>query len=143
MRRSQRYWAGLSTDLVIEQVLMRTLKSRGGLTHGRGLTESVRTSWVSCMHKSASIYDSLLHFLKLNDNDKEHEHKDLSSSRLKRDHSDICKLMDFFTIRNPFDICNSKLRSIYTGLSASEEDNVTCDIAEDVGCLNCDNGRYG
>ncbi|KAL8563077.1 hypothetical protein ACOMHN_065219 [Nucella lapillus] len=32
LRRSDRYWAGLSTDLVIEQVLMRSVKSAGGLT---------------------------------------------------------------------------------------------------------------
>ena len=35
VRRSDRYWADLSTDLAIEQVLMHSLKSRGGLTHGR------------------------------------------------------------------------------------------------------------
>ena len=29
VRRSNRYWAGLSTDLVIEQMLMRTMKSTG------------------------------------------------------------------------------------------------------------------
>ena len=33
-------------DLVIEQVLMAALKGRGGLTHGRGLPESVCHIWV-------------------------------------------------------------------------------------------------
>ena len=42
VRRSSRYWAGLWTDLTVEQVMMRSIKSRGGLTRGRGLTESVR-----------------------------------------------------------------------------------------------------
>ena len=42
VRRNCRYWAGLWTDLVIEQVMMRSIKSRGGLTRGRGMTESVR-----------------------------------------------------------------------------------------------------
>ena len=28
VRRSDRYWAGLSTDLVIEQILMRTIKTQ-------------------------------------------------------------------------------------------------------------------
>ena len=37
IRRSDRYWAGLWTDLVIEQVMMRSIKSRGGLTQGRGV----------------------------------------------------------------------------------------------------------
>ena len=34
VRRRDRYWGGLSTDLVIEQVLMRSVKSQGGLTRG-------------------------------------------------------------------------------------------------------------
>ena len=36
--RSDAFWAGLSTDLVIEQELMRSVKSVGGLTRGRGMT---------------------------------------------------------------------------------------------------------
>ena len=46
VRRSDRYWAGLWTDLVIEQALMRAVKSRGGLTRGRGIPEAVRLLWV-------------------------------------------------------------------------------------------------
>ena len=46
VRRTDRCWAGLSTDLAIEQILMRSLKSCGGLTHGRGFTETVRLSWI-------------------------------------------------------------------------------------------------
>ena len=41
VRRTDRYWAGIWTDLTIEQVLMRTLKGRGGITRGRGMTEGV------------------------------------------------------------------------------------------------------
>ena len=37
LRRSGRYCAGLSTDLIIEQVLMRSIKTSGGLTQGKGL----------------------------------------------------------------------------------------------------------
>ena len=39
IRRSDNYWAGLGCDLAIEQVLMRSLKSTGGLTRGSGMTE--------------------------------------------------------------------------------------------------------
>ena len=46
IRRKKRYWAGLWSDLVIEQVMMRSLKSRGGLTRGKGMTDSVRHQWV-------------------------------------------------------------------------------------------------
>ena len=41
VRRSDRYWAGLWTDLTIEQVMIRTIKGRGGLTRGRERSESV------------------------------------------------------------------------------------------------------
>ena len=34
IRRSSRLWAGLWTDLTIEQVMIRSIKSRGGLTSG-------------------------------------------------------------------------------------------------------------
>ena len=37
IRRSDQYWADLGSDLVIEQTLMRTLKSTGGLTRGSGM----------------------------------------------------------------------------------------------------------
>jgi hypothetical protein len=36
IRRSDRFWAGHSTDLVIEQISMLSVKSRVGLTRGRG-----------------------------------------------------------------------------------------------------------
>jgi len=52
--RSSRYWAGL---LVIEQVVMRSIKSRGGLTRGRGITESVCLQWILSMHKCAGVHD--------------------------------------------------------------------------------------
>ena len=59
VRRSNRFWAGLWTDLIIEQVLMRTIKSRGGLTRGRGVTESVRVMWVNSMHRCASVHNTI------------------------------------------------------------------------------------
>ena len=46
IRRSNRPWAGLSSDLVIEQVLMRSLKTSGGLTRGRGMTENQHLLWL-------------------------------------------------------------------------------------------------
>ena len=50
IRRTDKSWAGLWPDLVIEQVLMRYLKSRGGLTRGRGMSPSVPMLWVHSMH---------------------------------------------------------------------------------------------
>ena len=50
VQRGDRYWAGLWTDLTIEQVMMRTIKSCGGLTRGRGVSESVRMLWICIQH---------------------------------------------------------------------------------------------
>ena len=34
VRRSEKYWCGIWSDMTIEQVIMRTMKATGGLTHG-------------------------------------------------------------------------------------------------------------
>ena len=63
VRRSNRYWAGLRPDLVIEQVMMRSIKSRGGLTRGNGFSGfsffSVRTTWIYSMHAATSYHHML------------------------------------------------------------------------------------
>ena len=57
--RSSRYWAGLWTDLVTEQVMMRSIKSCGGLTRGKGITKNVRLQLIFSMHKCAAIHDAM------------------------------------------------------------------------------------
>ncbi|KAK7469717.1 hypothetical protein BaRGS_00036299 [Batillaria attramentaria] len=56
IRRSDRFWAGLSSDLIIEQVLMGSLKSTGGLTRGTGMGEEEHLTclapWNACMHRN-------------------------------------------------------------------------------------------
>jgi hypothetical protein len=47
VRRLDRHWAGPSSpDLVIEQVLMRSIKTSGALTRGRDITEIQRLVWL-------------------------------------------------------------------------------------------------
>ena len=46
VRRSERYWAGLPCDLITEQVLMRSLKSTGGLTRGPDMSEVTKAIWL-------------------------------------------------------------------------------------------------
>ena len=53
--RSDRKWAGMPTDLVIEQVLMTSMKTSGGLTRGRGMTEQQRLIWLLSMPVCAEI----------------------------------------------------------------------------------------
>ena len=58
-RRSDRYWAGLSQDLVIEQVLMSSLKTSGGLTRGTGFGERQRLVWLLSMPACAEINSAM------------------------------------------------------------------------------------
>ena len=55
VRRSNRFWAGISSDLTIEQILMRGAKTSGGLTRGRGITELERAKWVLSMPACAQV----------------------------------------------------------------------------------------
>ena len=49
VRRSDRQWTALSTDLVIKQVLIRSLKTSEGLTRRRGMTKEQRLIWLLSM----------------------------------------------------------------------------------------------
>ena len=44
IRRSDKFWSGIWSDMTIEQVLMKSMKSQGGLTHGREITQIFRIS---------------------------------------------------------------------------------------------------
>lgn len=41
VRRSDKRWPGVWTDMTTEQVLMRAMKTSGGLADGRGMTDAV------------------------------------------------------------------------------------------------------
>ena len=88
VRRSDRYWGGLSTDLTIEQVLMKSLKSTGGLTRGSGMTELQCASWVLSMPACADINRKMQEFIG-QDAATTNTHPDASDARMKRDLSDI------------------------------------------------------
>ena len=77
IRRSNRYWAGLWSDLIIEQVMMRSIKSSGGLTRGRGFSESTRNQWVLTAHDFAAVHDALMGLTKT-DKVSSEQHKDMS-----------------------------------------------------------------
>ena len=55
VRRTDKFWAGLGYDLVIEQTLMRSLKSTGGLTRGGGMSEEQQIQWTTSQHHHQNI----------------------------------------------------------------------------------------
>ena len=100
IRRSDRYWGGLSTDLVIEQVLMRSIKSTGGLTRGRGLGSSQRTLWLLSMSACSEVHEAMQN-LTATQNHLNKEHVEASNSRKIRDSKDIVEIEDFLKDHNP------------------------------------------
>ena len=130
--RSSRFWAGLWTDLTIEKVMMRSIKSRGGLTSGSGLTESVRLQWVYSMRKCAAIHRSMTTLTGLN-HDTSDQHNDLGSSRSNRDFHDLNDIQQWLDQHEPFDLTEERLRSLSSGLIAADDDCINCDKVEEIG----------
>jgi len=87
IRRSSQYSAGLGSDLVIEQTLMRSLKSQGGLTRGSGMSEHQRTVWAMSSTVS-SAYNLAMQELTARSYTTGEQHKELSASRVSRDEAD-------------------------------------------------------
>ena len=131
IRRSDRYWAGLWSDLIIEQVLMRTLKSRGGLSRGRGMSDSVIVMWIYSMHRLAGIHNAMSNLTGQIHQTSE-QHVELRESRINRDTMDLTILQSWFREHSPFTNAR-ELMSIATGITATEESLVNCDKAEEVG----------
>ncbi|XP_045211013.2 uncharacterized protein LOC123562441 [Mercenaria mercenaria] len=129
VRRTDKFWAGLSTDLIIEQVLMRSLKTTGGLTRGRGISENQRTLWLMSMPAKAEVNNAMLDLLGMNNpND---GHKEIRKSRIDKDAKDTSTIMSFLKERDPFNSSDLSLRNIETGLTAGSK--VTADQANDIG----------
>ena len=129
IRRSDRFWAGLSADLIIEQVLMKNMKTTGGLTRGRGMTETQRLVWVLSSPICAEVNEALQGLTGVVYCTSE-QHKEISQSRQERDTAHTTKILEYLKDRNPFRD-NGSLLNIANGISA--ESNVNVDKAKEVG----------
>ena len=87
MQQRDRFWAGMSSDLIIEQVLMRSAKILGDLTQGKVMSETQCLIWVLSMPACANINEAIQKFscslFETSD-----QHKDLSTARQARDCND-------------------------------------------------------
>ena len=86
IRRSNQLWAGLSSDLVIEQSLMRSLKTSGGLTRGTGMTEEQRSLWTMSTPITSQYNHAMQEFNELSYTTSE-QHKEATQARVQRDSS--------------------------------------------------------
>lgn len=121
VRRSERYWAGLSPDLVIEQVLMRSAKTTGGMTRGKGLSESQRTQWLLSMPSCVQVNNAMQLFCGKEFHSSP-QHKEFGKSRNDRDYKDTQTSLTFLEDRTPFRE-DPLLFNIETGVTSSESVN--------------------
>ena len=122
VRRSDRYWGGLFTDLIIEQVLMRSVKTHGGLTRGKGMTETQRLLWVMSMPACANMNDAMQKFTGVSYETSD-QHKDISNARQARNVNDTLNLISYLAQRDPF-VEYPSLFNVANGMTAQEGVNV-------------------
>lgn len=101
IRRSHRFWSGGFTDQTIEQVLMRMLKVRGGLAHGRGITTSTQAKFVHALPQTVPVCDSLESFCGLHSQTSD-QHSDLRATTTTRDSRHFLTFCNYFTSHSPF-----------------------------------------
>lgn len=101
MRQSDRFWAGLSLDLAFEQVLMKSVKTTGGLKRGRGMSEVQRLVWLMSRPVCLEINNAMQEFSSVPYSTRD-QHKEATSARMERDLKDSQNLVSFLSERNPF-----------------------------------------
>jgi len=95
------YWAGLSTDLVFEQMLMKSLKSVGGLTRGRGMNYVQRGICIRSRPATSDINESMQMFCGTMYTTRE-QHKETNITTRKRGKRDTEVIIEYLYERNPF-----------------------------------------
>ncbi|KYN10148.1 hypothetical protein ALC57_17724 [Trachymyrmex cornetzi] len=129
VRRSELYFAKISTDQTIEQTLMKIdMKIEGGPLR-RGATPSVVFKWIRAMLFTTDVVDGMEEFCRVSFKSS-YQHIDANDSRINEDAKAVDKITQFFQIHNPFpDV--QEIVAISTGVVGNE--TINCYEAFDIG----------
>ena len=119
IRRSSHSWTGLSSDLVIEQTLMKSLKGTGGLTHGSGMSEQQTAIWTMSSPISAEYNIAMQEFSNLSYTTSEQQ-KDMIEARMKKNLGDLEMISTKLAGCSPFST-DPSLWNIVNGVVAAED----------------------
>ena len=86
------------------------------------------------MHKCADVHEAMTDVTGLVHRTSD-QHVELGSTRCNRDVGDLNTILKWLAQHNLFDIQRPELRSLSSGLTASDGDGVNCDEVEEVGFL--------
>jgi hypothetical protein len=122
VQRTNNGWSGIFSDLHIEQVLMGSIKSVGGLTQGRGFDENISLTLLMSTPLCAEVYNAIHevtgHLVSTSEC-----HKGRMKAKMLRDNKDLQVIIDYFTERKPFTNL-PELRSLSSGIIADASVNV-------------------
>ena len=102
-RGEDRLWSGTFTDQVIEQTLMRSGKSQGGLiniTH----RDTAQVKWLTTAHIMAEYSDVLRNLTSVTTDTMSEPHRDMGTTRRATDAKHVATFEEFLTIHNPFTV---------------------------------------
>lgn len=122
VRRKGERWSGVWTDMTIEQSLMRPMKSKGGLTHGRGVTDSTIARFIYSFPGCLPWCDALEEFTGVRRSSSE-QHVEMRDSRRKADTRDAETFLSWLEQHSPWDTSSSCLRSLSSGVVGDETVN--------------------
>ena len=88
IRHTNKFWVSLWSDLIIEQVMMRSLKSRGGITRRRRVTEVIRLLWTNTAHRCGAVHKAMTNLTGMKHKTSK-QHLEISQSRKTRDNTDL------------------------------------------------------
>ncbi|KAG1653410.1 Alkaline phosphatase [Nymphon striatum] len=131
IRRRDSFWGGNFYDQTIEQFLMRMLKISGGVTHGRGITDSTLPKWFHALPRCVPICDALEQFTGVRTGTSE-QHYDMRLSNQSRYNKDRGIFVRWFQVHPQFvGYDTDRLVSLSTGIVA--DTSVNCDNAVELG----------
>jgi hypothetical protein len=122
IRRSNQFWSGIGCDLAIEQTLMRSLKTSGGLTHGSKMTEGQRVLWTASAPAMSEYNAAMQDFNDVAYTTSE-QHKECTTARMDRDASELLKIRTKLSLCSPFSN-DATLRNIVNGIVCNDKVNV-------------------
>ncbi|KAJ8880151.1 hypothetical protein PR048_016614 [Dryococelus australis] len=128
VRRKNEFWGGVWIDLSIELDLMRALKTKRGLTRGRGITGSTFAYFVAAFTVCLKLCNALEELPGIKTGSSE-QHVELRDSHRSRCAHDVAVLLSWLKEHSPWDVdCLRSLASRVVG-----DDSINCDQAEYVG----------
>ena len=95
------------------------------------MTETIRLQWIYSMHECAGIHNALTTLTGLQHKTSE-QHIELGASRSTRNCEDVSKVQICFDQHEPFNSNEHRLRSLASGLTASDGDGINCDKTKEV-----------